>query len=139
MSVDAFLDTNVLVYAAAGRNSEERKRERALGLIEEEEFGLSAQVLQEFYVTVTRKIDGPLSADRALEWVELLESFPCAAVDSSLVKIGAEASERFRVSYWDGAVLAAADILGAKTLFSEDLNDGQLYGRIRVVNPFAGS
>ena len=137
MRVESFLDTNVLVYAAAGRNSEEPKRERALELIDAEEFGLSAQVLQEFYVTVTRKIQVPLSPERALEWIESFESFPCAGIDSGLVKIGAEVSERFGVSYRDGAILAAADVMGAETLYSEDLNDGQQYGRVRVVDPFA--
>jgi predicted nucleic acid-binding protein len=63
MSVECFLDTNVLVYAAAGRGTDEKKRQVALTLIEKEEFGISAQVLQEFYVTVTRKIEVPLSVE----------------------------------------------------------------------------
>ena len=136
MSVDCFLDTNVLVYAAAGRGAEEAKRKRALELIENEDFGLSAQVLQEFYVTVTRKIDRGLSAERALEWMEQLEAFPCLAIDNALVKIAAEISERYQISYWDGAIIAAAEALGAETLYSEDLNHGQQYGSVRVCNPF---
>jgi len=72
MPVEAFLDTNVLVYAAAGRGPEEAKRRRALDLIDSVDFGLSAQVLQEFYVTVVHKIPEPLPADEALEWIELL-------------------------------------------------------------------
>ena len=136
MRAEAFLDTNVLVYAAAGRGKDARKRERALALIEREEIGVSAQVLQEFYVTVTRKIATPMSSDRALEWIEQLESFPCVAVDSGLVKVAAELSERFRISYWDGAILSAALALGAETLYTEDLNDGQRYGSLRAVNPF---
>lgn len=138
MKVDAFLDTNVLVYAAAGREGEEAKRERALELIEGEDFGLSAQVLQEFFVNVVRKIDVPLSAEEALEWIEELEAFPCLAVDASLVKIAVEVSERYQISYWDGAILAAAQSLGARTLYTEDLNDGQRYGSVRVRNPFGG-
>ena len=136
MSVKCFLDTNILVYAAAGRGAEEKKRKRALELIEHEEVGLSAQVLQEFYVAVTRKIEVTLSADKALEWIEQLEAFPCLAVDTSLVKIAAEISERYRISYWDAAIVAAADALSATTLYSEDLNDGQQYGTVRVTNPF---
>ena len=136
MSVDAFLDTNILVYAAAGRGREAVKRRLALRLIEEVDFGLSAQVLQEFYVTVVHKIEAPLSAGTALEWIEQLERFPCQAVDASLIKIGAENSQRFRISYWDGAIVAAADALGAGTLFTEDLNHDQCYGSVRVVNPF---
>lgn len=138
MKVDAFLDTHVPVYAAAGREDEEAKRERALELIEGEDFGLSAQVLQEFFVNVVRKIDVPLSAEEALEWIEELEAFPCLAVDASLVKIAVEVNVRYQISYWDGAILAAAQTLGAATLYTEDLNDGQRYGSVRVRNPFGG-
>lgn len=141
MSVEAFLDTNVLIYAAAGGHGDEEdaaKRRRALRLIEEEEFGLSAQVLQEFFVNVTRKIDVPLPPEEALDWIEELEAFPCLPIDRSLVKIAVEVSERYQISYWDGAILAAAQSLGAKTLYTEDLNDGQHYGSVQVRNPFRG-
>ena len=136
MSGDSFLDTNILVYAAAGKGPDEVKRQRALALIEEENFGLSAQVMQEFYVTVCRKIERPLSAEQALEWIEQLEVFPCIAIDTSLVKIAVELRQRYLISYWDGAIIAAAQALGAKTLYSEDLNDGQQYSTVRVWNPF---
>lgn len=139
MSVECFVDTNVLVYAAAGRDAEETKRQRALALIENEDFALSAQVLQEFYVTVTRKIEVPISAEQALEWIEQLASFPCLAVDVSLVKIAIEISERYQISYWDGAIVAAAELLGAKTLYSEDLSHDQQYGSVRVCDPFRRS
>lgn len=137
MRVEAFLDTNVLVYAAAGTGEEEAKRRLALQLLEEEDFGLSAQVLQEFFVTVVRKIEVPLSPAEALEWIEQLEVFPCLPVDASLVKIAIEVSERYGISYWDGAILAAAQSLDAPVLYSEDLNDGQHYGSVQVQNPFA--
>ena len=136
MSVDCFLDTNVLVYAAAGRGAEEAKRKRALELIENEDFGLSAQVLQEFYVTVTRKLDRGLSAEQALEWMEQLEAFRCLAIDNALTKIAAEISERYQIAYWDAAIIAAAEALGAETLYSEDLNHGQRYGYVEVRDPF---
>ena len=136
MSVDCFFDTNVIVYAAAGRGSESAKRERALELIETRDFGLSAQVLQEFYVTVTRKIEIPLTPTEALEWIEQLEAFPCLPLDSGLVKIAAEVSLRHRIAYWDGAILAAAEGLGAEVMYSEDLSHGQRYGTVRVLNPF---
>ena len=136
MPVESFLDTNVLVYAAAGRNEHEGRRDRALALIEREDFGLSAQVLQEFYVTVTRKIAVPLRPEQALQWVEQFEGFPCLPIDSSLVKIAAEISESFGISYWDGAIVAAADSLGARILYTEDLNDGEHYGSVQVRNPF---
>ena len=136
MSVDCFLDTNILVYAAAGRDTEEAKRRRALELIENQDFCLSAQVLQEFYVAVTRKIERPLPAEHALEWIERLEAFPCLAIDNALVKVAVEISERHRISYWDGAIIAAAEGLGARTLYSEDLNHGQRCGSVQVRDPF---
>lgn len=136
MSVDSFLDTNVLVYAAARDRSAATKRHRAIELIETEDFALSAQVLQEFYVTVTRKFEVPLSSQEALEWIEQFEVFPCVSVDRPLVKIAAEFSVRYQISYWDGAIIAAAEQAGATTLYSEDLNDGQVYGAVGVANPF---
>jgi hypothetical protein len=62
-------------------------------------FGLSAQVLQEFYVTVTRKIKVPMTAAAATEWIEQFEGFPCLAIDAALVKLAIEASERWRLFF----------------------------------------
>ncbi len=137
MTASVFFDTNVLVYAAVGTGRDQPKRKRALELIESEEFATSAQVLQEFFVTVVRKSSRPLSAAQALEWIEQFTAFPCQATDHQLVRIAIERSERYAISYWDGAILAAAESLGTHTVYSEDLNDGQRYGRVRVINPFA--
>ena len=136
MTADVFLDTNVLVYAALGTGKEASKRKRALELIEVERFATSAQVLQEFFVTVVRKASRPLSAEVALEWIEQFIVFPCQAIDEQLVRIAIEQSERFGISYWDAAILAAAEALGTETVYSEDLNAERRYGRVRVVNPF---
>ena len=137
MTASVFFDTNVLVYAAIGTGKDEPKRKRALELIGSEEFGTSAQVLQEFFVTVVRKASRPLSAAQALEWIEQWTAFPCRVIDHQLVRIAIEQSERYAISYWDAAILVAAEALGAHTVYSEDLNDGQRYGRVRVVNPFS--
>jgi predicted nucleic acid-binding protein len=136
MTVDAFFDTNILVYAAVGTGRDEPKRKRALELIESIDFGTSAQVLQEFFVTVVRKASRPLSAAEALDWIEQFTAFPCQPIDRQLVCIAVERSERFGISYWDAAVLAAAEALGTDQIYSEDLNHGQRYGSVRVVNPF---
>jgi predicted nucleic acid-binding protein len=136
MTARVFFDTNILVYAAVGTGRDEPKRKRALELIESEDFGTSAQVLQEFFVTVVRKASRPLSAAQALDWIEQWAAFPCQAIDHQLVRIAIEQSERFAISYWDAAILVAAEALGADTVYSEDLSDGQRYGRVRVVNPF---
>ncbi len=129
MTASVFFDTNILAYAATGTGKDERKRQRAMELVESENFGTSAQVLQEFFVTVVKKASRPLSAEQALEWIEQWSAFPCQAV-------AIERSERYAISYWDAAILAAAEALGAHTVYSEDLNHGQKCGRVRVVNPF---
>jgi predicted nucleic acid-binding protein len=136
MNVEVFFDTNVLVYAAAGKGKEEHKRRRALDLIESESFGTSAQVLQEFFVTVVKKAAYALPVAEALEWIEQWAEFPCQPIDHQLVRIAIELSHRYKISYWDAAILAAAESLKAFTVYSEDLNNGQQYGRVRVVNPF---
>lgn len=136
MNARVFFDTNVLVYAAVGAGKDEPKRKRALELIETQDFSTSAQVLQEFFVTVVKKAARPLSATMALEWIEQFTVFPCQRIDHQLVRIAIKQSERFAISYWDAAILAAAEALGTETVYSEDLNDKQRYGRVRVVNPF---
>jgi hypothetical protein len=66
-------------------------------------------------VTVVRKASRPLPAELALEWIEQLTAFPCQTIDHRLVRIAIEQSERFRISYWDAAILAAAEALGTDT------------------------
>ena len=137
MNARIFLDTNVLVYAAIGTGSDEPKRKRALEVIDAEDFGTSAQVLQEFFVTVVSRAAQPLTAVEAMEWIEQWAAFPCQPIDHQLVRVAIEVSARYQVSYWDAAILAAAEALGACTVYSEDLNDGQWYGRVQVLNPFS--
>jgi predicted nucleic acid-binding protein len=137
MNAKVFFDTNVLVYAAVGTGKDESKRKRALDLIQSEDFGTSAQVLQEFFVTVVKKALRPLSAAQALEWIEQWAAFPCQPIDRELVQIAVGISERFTISYWDAAILAAAEALGSRIVYSEDLNDGQQYDEVRVINPFS--
>ena len=139
MSVEVFLDTNVLLYAVSSSPEESLKKEKALELIEHADFGLSAQVLQEFYVNVTRKIAHPLTPVAAVELLDQFRRFPMVPTDYPLVVAGAEIALRDGISYWDGAIVAAAECLGAKTLFTEDLSHGQVYGSVRVVNPFGRS
>jgi predicted nucleic acid-binding protein len=136
MSVDCFLDTNVLVYAVSSAAGEAGKKERALELIEGSDFGLSAHVLQEFYLTVTRKIARPLSPEVAVSLLDELRVLPTVQTDYPLIVAGIEASLEHRISYWDGAIVAAASALGARILYTEDLGHGQIRGDLRVVNPF---
>jgi predicted nucleic acid-binding protein len=133
----AFLDTNVLVYAFD--HDEPAKRERAQEVLENARSGalaLSAQVLGEFYVTVTRKLARPLDAavaGEALDWLGLLH---VVALDAALVGAAVRTSRSSRLSYWDALIVAAAEAAGCGRLLSEDLNDGQTIGSVRIENPF---
>ncbi len=136
MSVDCFIDTNVLIYAATGTQTDRTKRETALALLASANFGISTQVLQEFYVVATRKARIRMPPHLALEWMEQLDGRPCAVVDPDLVKLAAAISIRYQLSYWDGAILAAAEALGAEVIYSEDLQHNRKYRTVRVENPF---
>jgi predicted nucleic acid-binding protein len=62
--------------------------------------------------------------------------FPVAVVDAGLARIAIDISTRYQISYWDAAIIAAAESLGAAVLYSEDLSHGQAYGTVRVHDPF---
>lgn len=136
MSVDCFLDTNILVYAVSSAAGDAAKKARALDLVQRSDFGLSAQVLQEFYVAVTRKIRTPLAPDLAVALMDEYRVFPTVPTDYPLIVSAVELSLRYGISYWDAAIVAAAEVLEASTLYTEDLNHGQHYGQILAVNPF---
>jgi len=136
MGVECFLDTNVLVYAVSSAEDDSPKARRALDLVQRTNFGLSAQVLQEFYVTVTRKIRKPLSPEQAVALMDQYRVFPTVSTDYPLIVAAVELSLRHGISYWDGAILAAAEALEAPTLYTEDLQHGRRYGKVRAVNPF---
>jgi len=136
MSVNRFLDTNVLLYAISTAQDEEPKKQRARELLSTDDWGLSIQVLQEFYVNATREPRPVFSHQDAMLAVEHFLRRPVVAVDASLMREGLRLKKRFMISYWDAAIVAAAKILGAQTLYSEDLNHGQNYEGVTVLNPF---
>ena len=136
MTADYLIDTNVLVYAVDASPENTSKKQTAIALIESTNFGLSAQVLQEFYITVTRKLKVPLSPNEAMAFLDRFHAFPTVATDFGLVTEGVRNSVKFQVSYWDGAIIAAAERLKAKTLYSEDLSHGQRCGGVTILNPF---
>lgn len=131
-----FLDTNVLIYAAAGRQDEPEKFAVAQRIVQTERFGLSGQVLAEFYTTVVRRLATPLPPEEVDRWIDLLCVYPVVAVDDTIVRAAVAMSRRFRIGYRDAAILAAAERLSAPVLYTEDLSHGQTYGSVRVVNPF---
>jgi predicted nucleic acid-binding protein len=87
-------------------------------------------------VNATRKLKPPLSGNDALKFLQQLAISQIVDLDFALFQEAVKMHERFQISYWDAAILAAAKRLGASTLYSEDLTDGQNYNGIRVVNPF---
>jgi len=136
MSVDVFLDSNIIVYAVDTSPVEAKKRSRSRELLREDRFGTSAQVVQEFYSIVTRKIARPLPPALAARWVDRLLRMPFAVTDAVLIKTALIRAHAYQIAYWDAAILSAAEALGATTVYSEDLSHGQLYGSVRVINPF---
>ena len=133
-----FVDTNVLLYAVALDNSEAEKRERARLLLTETELAISVQVLQEFYFQATRiSRKTPLTHDEALCFIRtLLVAYKIEPVTTEIFEAAVSISQRYGLSYWDGAILAAARVAGCDAVYSEDMSPEQDYGGIRVINPF---
>lgn len=132
-----FVDTNVLLYSISRDPSEAAKAQRASEILMSRDLGLSVQVLQEFFVQATRKSrPDPLSHDQASGLVESFLRFPTLDLTVSLMKAALATRQRFGISYWDAAVVAAARALRCDVLLSEDLSDGQDYDGVRVENPF---
>jgi len=131
-----FIDTNILLYAAGYEQAEFRKREAALQLLIDGDCAMSGQVLAEFYFNATRAQKLNLPHSVAVDWLDDFRRFPIVPVTADLVSRGAALAVQHQLSYWDGAILAAAEEIGAETLYSEDLSHGHRYGSVRVVNPF---
>ena len=131
-----FADTNVLLYAVSRDPQERHKAERARGILAERDLALSVLVLQEFYVQATREGRSDPSPSSMRRSSSSLLRFPLADVTRQVVLAAIAARHRFRISYWDAAILEAARSIGCDTVLSEDLNDGQDYGGVRVQNPF---
>lgn len=136
MAADAFLDSNVLLYAMSEAPSEQQKRNRATELIRTLNFGISYQVLMETYVTATRKFARPVEEKKVIRFLAALIVFPCVDGTPALFHQAALYSSRFLIHPYDAAILAAARELEVTTLYSEDLNHGQEYDGIKVINPF---
>lgn len=137
MSAERFVDTNVLLYAVSALSEEADKRICALNLLTTGDLALSVQVLQEFYHQATRASrPGAITQDHALQFIESIDDFPVQDVTRELFRASVTISQRFRLSYWDGAILAAARVLGCDAVYSEELSTEQDYDGLRVINPF---
>lgn len=133
-----FVDTNVLLYATSNLPEEGGKRRRARKVLEEPDIAFSVQVFQEFYHQATRSTrPDRLSHDSAVRFLEPLMEMPVQTLTLAVFRQAVEIRQRFRLSYWDAAILAAARTIGCNVVYSEDLSSEQDYGGIRVIDPFA--
>ena len=137
----AFVDTNVLVYALDNRNSpKKRVAQRLLNeLMDSDRLRVSTQVLQELFVTLTRKVAQPCSNDEAAGVLEDLAAWPLVVVDYSAIRASIGLADQAKLSFWDALVVVAAARSGAAVLYTEDLNHGQEILGVRISNPFAGA
>ena len=132
-----FVDTNVLLYAISRDRQERAKAERANAILAERDIALSVQVLQEFYVQSTRDSRRDrLTHAQGMRLVESFLRFPVLDITPAIMLAATATSDRYRISYWDAAILEAGRALGCDVVLSEDLTDGEDYGGVRVENPF---
>ena len=133
-----FVDTNVLLYAASALVEERDKRAAARAILERDDLVLSAQVLQEFYVQATRATKPDrLAHDRAVALIESWLRFRVIETTVSLVEQALATAARWRMSYWDAAIVEAARNGRCSTVLSEDLQSGMNFAGVTVRNPFA--
>jgi predicted nucleic acid-binding protein len=137
MSDRIFVDTNILVYAHDLSAGDRHIKASAIieSLWEAETGVISTQVLQEFYVTVTRKIKNPLKPDEAREVIRNYLAWPVQMNDPEMTIRASEIEEKNSLSFWDALIVAAALRLQAQRIITEDLNDGQVIEGILVENP----
>jgi predicted nucleic acid-binding protein len=133
-----FVDTNVLLYAydtAAGQRHDD-----AAHLVDrlwsERSGAISVQVLQEFFVNSTRKVAAPLTPEAAVDRIRSLSWWRVHSPLADDVVAAASLSNRHQLSFWDAMIVRSAAELHCETIWSEDLNDGQVIEGVRVRNPF---
>lgn len=139
MTGPVFVDTNVFVYRHDA--SEPAKQPRALpwiALLASRRTGrLSFQILQELYSTLTRARRLSFEPRDAQQIVEALTAWQPIPIDLHILRRGWAIEQRFRLAWWDALVVAAAQAAGCPVLLTEDLQNGQVFDDLRVVDPFA--
>lgn len=137
MNDKSFLDTNILVYAASYDPGQAAKREIAVGLLRDpDDLAVSTQVLQEYYVVVTRKIKPAMTEEQAAASVRSLTKLPVAGIDKGLVLAAIGTSREAKISLWDALIIEAARQAGCTRVLTEDLSHGQVIRGVRIENPF---
>lgn len=132
-----FIDTNIIVYANDRRDPEKQKRaiEIVKSAIMDGNAAISIQVLQEYANTALNKLNQQRSV--VLNQLSLLAQINVVESDPQMVSRAVELTALFQLSFWDASIVAAAEAAGCRNLLSEDLNPGQSYGSVRVVNPLS--
>jgi predicted nucleic acid-binding protein len=134
----AFVDTNILVYAIAGDDPKRSKVAANLlrKLMQSRTLRTNTQVLQELFVTLTRKGAQPMEPRAALRYIDQLAAWPVSVTDFHAVRRAIELSISATLSFWDALIVVAAVNSGSAQLYSEDLQHGQVVLGVRIVNPF---
>jgi len=139
MSARSFFDTNVLVYA--DDRASPAKQRRAIELVAEHRRGgtgvVSLQVLQEYFVTVTRKLN--LDVRIVRRKVELLSEFDVAAPDVNDILAAIDLHRLHDINFWDALIIRSAKQSGCSVLLTEDMQGQREVDGLRIVNPFVGS
>jgi predicted nucleic acid-binding protein len=133
-----FFDTNILVYLFDADNADKKNLARATfeAAAATGQLVLSTQVLQEFYVAVTKKLAVPLDAETAEAVVRNLSVLPLIGIDAEKILGAIGRSRRMQFSFWDALIIETALAAGAARLLTEDLQHGQVIDGLRVENPF---
>jgi len=138
MMYKAFFDTNILAYEFD--KSEHRKQALVVDLINEwrpsGRMIISTQVLQELYVVLTQKLKPALKEEIAEEIIQNYSKLDIVIIDPSLILNGIGIKRKYKISFWDALIVAAAQRAGCKILFTEDLSHGMEIAGIEIVNPF---
>ena len=132
-----FVDTNVLLYSISRDPGESRKRDIAVGLLDDEDIALSVQVLQEFYVQATRATrPDALAHEIAVGLLRTWLRFNVQEITLPVMMSALEIKANYGLSYWDAAIVAAARVLGCRELLSEDMSHGREFEGVIIKNPF---
>lgn len=137
MTAETFADTNVLIYAISGLPAEHDKATAARRIVRQSGVAISLQVLGEFYTaSVSRRRQSPLTHEEAAAWLEVWKRLIVGTATLETVEDAVALCGRHGISYYDALILATARAIGCSIVYSEDLNPGQVYDGVRVVNPF---
>jgi predicted nucleic acid-binding protein len=139
MIAPVFVDANVIVYSRDSRDAEKQLRAEAWlrRLWERGEGRLSAQVLHEYYATVTRKLRPGMTPPEARSDVRALLAWLVTVPEAHLLEGAFREQDRASLSWWDALIVSAAKASGCRVLLTEDLRDGQDFDGLLVKNPFS--